>query len=54
MVVVGGLDEYQFVWEVGDLGVGLMNVFNMIALNPLEPKALASLKDYEENEMKKR
>ena len=31
-----------------------MTVFNMIALIPLAPKALASLKDYEQNEMKKR
>ena len=49
MLFVGGLAAYQFVWELGDLGVGLMTVFNMIALIPLAPKALASLKDYEKN-----
>ena len=54
MLFVGGLAAYQFVWDLGDLGVGLMTVFNMIALFPLAPKALASLKDYEKNEMKKR
>ena len=54
MLFVGGLAAYQFVWDLGDLGVGLMTVFNMIALIPLAPKALASLKDYEQNEMKKR
>lgn len=53
MLFVGGLAAYQFVWDLGDLGVGLMTVFNMIALIPLAPKALASLRDYEENEMKK-
>lgn len=53
MLFVGGLAAYQFVWDLGDLGVGLMTVFNMIALIPLAPKALASLKDYEKNEMKK-
>ena len=54
MLFVGGLAAYQFVWDLGDLGVGLMTVFNMIALIPLAPKALASLKDYEQNVMKKK
>ena len=35
MLFVGGLAAYQFVWDLGDLGVGLMTVFNMIALIPL-------------------
>ena len=51
MLFVGGLAAYQFVWDLGDVGVGLMTVFNMVALIPLAPKALASLKDYEKNEM---
>ncbi len=54
MLFVGGLAAYQFVWDLGDLGVGLMTVFNMIALIPLAPKALALLKDYEQNVMKKK
>lgn len=54
MLFIGGLAAYQFVWDLGDLGVGLMTVFNMIALIPLAPKALASLKDYEQNVMKKK
>ena len=54
MLFVGGLAAYQFVWDLGDLGVGLMTVFNMIALIPLAPKALASLKDYEQNVMEKK
>ena len=54
MLFVGGLAAYQFVWDLGDFGVGLMTVFNMIALIPLAPKALASLKDYEQNGMKKK
>ena len=53
MLFVGGLAAYQFVWDLGDVGVGLMTVFNMIALFPLAPKALASLNDYEKTEMKK-
>lgn len=47
MLFVGGLATYQFVWDLGDVGVGLMTVFNMIALFPLAPKALASLREYE-------
>lgn len=54
MLFVGGLAAYQFVWDLGDVGVGLMTVFNMIALFPLAPKALASLKDYEERVMHKK
>lgn len=54
MLFVGGLAAYRFVWDLGDFGVGLMTVFNMIALIPLAPKALASLKDYEQNVMKKK
>lgn len=49
MLFIGGLAAYQFVWDLGDVGVGLMTVFNMIALFPLAPKALASLRDYEKN-----
>ena len=54
MLFVGGLAAYQFVWDLGDVGVGLMTVFNMIALVPLASKALASLRDYEQNHLKKR
>lgn len=47
MLFIGGLAAYTFVWDLGDIGVGLMTVFNMLALIPLAPKAIASLKDYE-------
>ncbi|MDE6386659.1 MAG: alanine:cation symporter family protein [Lachnospiraceae bacterium] len=47
MLFIGGMAAYTFVWDLGDLGVGLMTVFNMIALFPLAPQAIASLKDYE-------
>ncbi|HJA12073.1 MAG TPA: alanine:cation symporter family protein [Candidatus Mediterraneibacter merdipullorum] len=53
MLFIGGLAAYQFVWDLGDVGVGLMTVFNMIALIPLAPRALAALRDYERNGMKK-
>lgn len=53
MLFVGGLAAYQFVWDLGDVGVGLMTVFNMIALFPLAPKALNALRDYENTVMQR-
>lgn len=47
MLFIGGLAAYTFVWDLGDVGIGLMTVFNMIALIPLAPQAVDSLKDYE-------
>ena len=38
MLFVGGLAAYQFVWDLGDVGIGLMTIFNMIALIPLAPE----------------
>lgn len=49
MLFIGGLAAYTFVWDLGDVGVGLMTIFNMIALFPLSRQALDSLKDYEKN-----
>ncbi|MGL4641459.1 MAG: alanine/glycine:cation symporter family protein [Cetobacterium sp.] len=47
MMFVGGMAQYLFVWELGDLGVALMTVFNIIAIVPMSKIALDSLKDYE-------
>lgn len=47
MLFIGGLAAYTFIWDLGDVGIGLMTIFNMIALFPLSGQALASLKDYE-------
>lgn len=47
MLFIGGLAAYTFVWDLGDIGVGLMTVFNMIALIPLSRRAMDSLRDYE-------
>ena len=54
MLFVGGLAAYQFVWDLGDIGVGLMTVFNMIALIPLAPQAIRSLKEYEKQKKEER
>lgn len=48
MLFIGGLATYTFVWDLGDIGIGLMTIFNMIALVPLAGKAIESLKDYEQ------
>lgn len=47
MLFIGGLATYTFVWDLGDIGVGLMTIFNMIALFPLSKQVIQSLKDYE-------
>ena len=54
MLFIGGVAAYEFVWELGDLGVGLMTVFNMIAIVPLSSQAINALKDYETNYKKKK
>ena len=46
MLFIGGLASYTFVWDLGDIGIGLMTIFNMIALFPLSKQALHALKDY--------
>nr|MCR5108325.1 alanine:cation symporter family protein [Lachnospiraceae bacterium] len=46
---VGCLATYTFVWDLGDVGIGLMTLFNMIALIPMSKEAVRSLKDYEQN-----
>lgn len=49
MLYIGGLAAYTFVWDLGDIGIGLMTIFNMIALFPLSRQALDSLSDYEKS-----
>jgi len=48
MLFIGGLAAYTFVWDLGDVGIGLMTIFNLIALWPLAGEALGSLEDYEQ------
>ena len=52
MLFIGGLAAYTIVWDLGDVGVGLMTIFNLIALYPMAGEALDSLKDYEEKRAK--
>lgn len=47
MLFIGGLAEYTVVWDLGDVGVGLMTIFNLIILYPLSKEALGALQEYE-------
>ena len=53
MLFVGGLAAYTFVWDLGDIGIALMTVFNMIALLPMSKQALEALDDYIANKKTK-
>ncbi len=46
MLFIGGLATYTFVWDLGDIGIALMTIFNMIAILPMSGEAIKSLKDY--------
>ena len=46
MLFIGGLATYTFVWDLGDIGVALMTIFNMIVLIPMSGKAIQALKEY--------
>ena len=48
MLFIGGLAAYTFVWDLGDVGIGLMTMFNLAVIFPLSKKALKSLQDYEQ------
>lgn len=47
MLFVGGLAAYTFVWDLGDVGIGLMTIFNMIALIPMSGQVIRTMKEYE-------
>ena len=48
MLFIGGLAAYTIVWDLGDIGIGLMTVFNMIATLPMGSKAVKALDEYME------
>ena len=53
MLFIGGIAAYTFVWDLGDVGIGLMTIFNIFMLYPLGEKALKELKIYESEKKKK-
>ena len=52
MLFIGGLAAYTFVWDLGDIGIGLMTVFNMIAILPMGGQAVKKLDEYMESRKK--
>ncbi len=46
MLFIGGMATYTFVWDLGDIGVGLMTVFNIITIVPMSKQALKCLDEY--------
>lgn len=49
MLFIGGLATYTFVWDLGDIGIGLMTIFNMMAILPMGGQAIKALEDYLKN-----
>ena len=46
MLFIGGLAAYTVVWDLGDIGIGLMTIFNMIAIVPMSGQAVKALEEY--------
>ena len=53
MLFIGGLAAYTFVWDLGDLGIGLMTIFNMMAIIPMSGQAVKALNEYTQMRKKK-
>lgn len=53
MLFIGGIATYTFVWDLGDVGIGLMTIFNMIALIPLSNRAIDALNEYEQEKTRR-
>ena len=51
MLFIGGLAEYTIVWDLGDVGIGMMTIFNLIVLFPLSRQAIHSMKEYEHEQV---
>jgi AGCS family alanine or glycine:cation symporter len=46
MLFIGGLAAYTFVWVLGDIGIALSTIFNMIAIIPMSGETIRALNDY--------
>lgn len=47
VIMYGSINQAKLAWDIGDIGVGLMAWFNIVAIIFLQRPALAALKDYE-------
>lgn len=43
MLFIGGLQAYTVVWDLGDVGIGLMTIFNLMILIPMSKEAISTL-----------
>ena len=48
MLFVGGIAAYTFVWDLGDVGIGLMTIFNTGILYLMGEQAIKELRVFEE------
>lgn len=48
MLFIGGIAAYTFVWDLGDVGIGLMTIFNTGILYLLGGQAVKVLRDFED------
>ena len=46
MLFIGGLQQYTVAWDLGDVGIGLMTVFNILFLYPMSGEVLKLLEKY--------
>ena len=46
MLFIGGIATYTFVWDLGDVGIGLMTIFNIGMLYLMGGQALKALSEY--------
>ena len=53
MLVIGAIAAYTFVWDLGDVGIGLMTLFNISILYPLSKEAFQALGQYEKKKAEK-
>ena len=54
MLFIGGIAAYTFVWDLGDVGIGLMTLFNISILYPLSKDAFQALGQYEKEKAEKK
>ncbi len=47
MLFIGGLQAYTVVWDLGDVGIGLMTIFNLIILIPMSKEAINAMNTYQ-------
>ena len=43
MLFIGGLQAYTIVWDLGDVGIGLMTIVNLIIIIPMSNQAIKLL-----------